>query len=294
MRTPVLSLLLLSCLSTPVLAQAPKAEIDASLEDAKGGAVLTLTGKLANVPEGTKLHVTLSVRGVKADAAFFMTPVLGGVFKARKNFPRRVLAPLSYVLNIELWLQAQRKAIGDQIRREWGLPSGSKVVVASHRLDVGTLEEQNAFRLATIKKLLEFVTAARQSHTLISTGLGKPKDPDKKVWLKGVIGLARTVKKQFGQPFSTYLAKYVVLHERTAISDIQLSKSALGAAISNHIDGKDAKVTRSLTQTDARLTRVKEELESRLPDSEKKEKTGEEGEKQGSTEGEKKTPKEGK
>ena len=138
----------------------PTAEVSVKLGPAAGGARLSLDGKAANLPDGTKLHVRMVVADPRAEAAFFMTPVTEERFRALKRFDNRVLAPLPYEVTVELILSDQRSAIRDLIRREWGLPSGARVILAKERIEIGSIEEQAVFRVETIHKLLGFAKVA--------------------------------------------------------------------------------------------------------------------------------------
>ena len=77
-----------------------------------------------------------------AEVAFFMTLLTQEQeFKASKTFAKRTLIPGSYTLRVELLLAGQRRAIGDAIRREYGLPRDARVLLGKLVIQIGTPAE---------------------------------------------------------------------------------------------------------------------------------------------------------
>ncbi|MGE0709487.1 MAG: hypothetical protein AB7T09_16030 [Planctomycetota bacterium] len=262
-----LLLLLPFCLTSPARADGPTAELEATLVNAEGGGgILELSGKVKNVPDGTKLHITLVVKGVAAEASFFVTIVEKEAFKARKSFGNQQFAPLAYVLSVDLLLSAQRRATGEFIRREWGLPSGAKVTLAQKQLDIGTLEEQNAFRLQTIKDLLGWVTKSLTICDGLTQLTSTPAASADKAKVKEHVTKVRT---EIIGPFNVYLAKYVVLPELSTVGGINNAMSMMGKALNDWMKGPGEECKRLLLEVATNLNRLKDELESRLPESER-------------------------
>ncbi|MBL4848375.1 MAG: hypothetical protein JKY65_22880 [Planctomycetes bacterium] len=266
-----LPVLLLACCAPLAVAQqaAPTAEVTIKLGPGKGGAVLSLDGKAANLPDGTKLHVRMVVAEVKVEASFFMTPVTSERFRAVKRFNNRTLAPLPYVITVELILADQRQAIGQLIRREWGLPSGARVILAKQRINIGTLEEQAKFRVETIHKLLGFTAIALDCVAKTVEIMDTPAPEDKKEWQKVLVGLAKYVRPKFVRPFDRFKAIHVVLHENKALSTLYTCVSTLHNGLELHKKKETAKGRARMDRVKAQLQRLKEELESRLPKKKK-------------------------
>jgi len=274
----VLSLALVGALAPAALAQQPAPTIEATvkLENTKSGSVLHLEGKAPNLPDGTKLHVRMIVADVKTEATFFMTPVTNERFRAVKTFNRKTLAPLPYVVTVELILGDQRQAIARLIRLEYGLPSDARVILGNHRIEIGSLEEQAEFRLETIHKLLAFSKIAKDCVGKTNEILAKPAPADPAEWKKVVRGLAMAVRPTFTRPFAKYKSQYVVIHERTAMSTLGTCMSELNTALTHHKNGETAKGKARMARAEAVLGRLEEELQSRLPKKSGGEKKGSE------------------
>ena len=249
----------------------PTAEVTCELGDKEEGAVLKVEGKAANLPDGTKLHIRLVAAKSGVEGAFFMTAVTGERFLANRVFTRRKLAPLPYRVTIELILPDQRRAIAEYIRREWGLPSGARVILSTKEIDIGSVEEQAAFRVEAIHTLLDLTAKAKACCLLVKEILDKPapgEKADQKTQLKE---LGKVVRGDFIAPFDTFRMKYVVLHEQPTVDRLLSIMTGLSDPIQLHYTGQSDRAKGQLESHLAVLQRTAEELQSRLPKKKKSE-----------------------
>jgi MYXO-CTERM domain-containing protein len=243
---------------------APSADAKITLKDDPGTpqgkkeARLELEGRAPGLPDGTKVHVTLLAG--ESEAAFFMTLVSDGAFRATKRFSGRTLAPLRYRVRVELILADQRQAIGRLLRLEWGLPKGARVLLVDKRIEIGTPDEQAQFRLATIGRLLKFVRLGRVCVGETTQVLKTPVPEDKASWRVIQQELAGKVRAIFLVPFDAYRRTYVAIPEPAALSEIQACMSKLGPALSRHRRGQTDKGQALLDQVTAGLARVEKRL----------------------------------
>ncbi|HBP17826.1 MAG TPA: hypothetical protein DEA08_08535 [Planctomycetes bacterium] len=266
-RACALPVLLAAALALPAQAQGggPQAELEAGIVNAEDLARLTLKGKTEGLPDGTRVHVTLWVRGLEVEASFFMVEVRGNAFAANKVFRNKRFAPLPYELKIELLLSAQRKAIGEFVRRNWGLPQRAKVLMAQKSLEIGTLEEQNEFRTSSVKELLSLTEKAQATNAILLKVFNAPLTKDKMERNKQSMSLAQDLQAGFTQPFDSFLNQYVALHEPSAISNLTKSMSLMGRCLSYLRKGKAPKGKATSLRVRDMLQIVHDELASRLP-----------------------------
>lgn len=256
----------------------PTAEVSCDLATSGEGSYLKVEGKAANLPDGTKLHVRLVAAKSGVEGAFFMTPVTGERFLANRVFARKKLAPLPYRVTVELILPDQRRAIAEYIRREWGLPSGARVILSTKEIDIGTVEEQAAFRVDAIKTLLELTVKAETCCNLVKDILNKPA-PEKAEQRTQLRALGKTVRGDFIEPFDIFRMQFVVLHEQPTVDRLLSIMTGLSDPIQLHWSGQTARAQGQLEGHLAVLRRTKEELTSRLP---KKKSQGDDEPEQGS------------
>lgn len=265
-RACALAALLAATLALPCHAQGgPQAELEAGIANAEDLAKMTLQGKTEGLPDGTRLHVTLWVRGLEIEASFFMVAVKDNAFAATKVFPKKRFAPLPYELKIELLLSAQRKAIAEFVRRNWGLPQGAKVLMAQKSLEIGTLEEQNEFRTSAVKQLLSLTQKAQATNSTLIQVFNAPLAEDKLERAKRSAELAQELQTNFTQPFDDYLNQFVALHEKSAISNLTKSMSLMGRTLSHLRKGSQPKGKATSLRVRDMLKLVHDELASRLP-----------------------------
>jgi len=265
-RACALATLLAATLALPAHAQSgPQAELEAAIANTEDLARLTLKGKTEGLPDGTRLHVTLWVRGLEIEASFFMVAVKENSFAANKVFRGKRFAPLPYELKIELLLSAQRKAIAEFVRRNWGLPQRAKVLMAQKSLEIGTLEEQNQFRASAVKELLSLTKKAQESNTTLLNTFNAPLPKDKLERAKKSAVLAQQMQAGFTQPFDNYINQFVALHEAAAISNLTKSMSLMGRSLSYLRKGKQPKGKANSLRVRDMLKLVHDELASRLP-----------------------------
>jgi hypothetical protein len=248
---------------------APTAEAQVTLTQEKTNAVMSLEGKCPNLPDGTKLHVRLIVDKANVEGAFFMTAVTGERFKARKVFSKREFAPLPYVVSVELILADQRQAIGRLIRQTWGLPSGARVLLVKKQIQVGTPEEEAAFRIQTIHQLLELTNKALECCDKIGGYLAKPAVKDKKEQRVQLREMSQFVRPNLIVPFDEFRGKYVVLQEQSKVSRLLDLGTSFGPVLRMHQKGKSPKAKGRLDGIRAELVRMQDELKSRLPKKDK-------------------------
>lgn len=265
-RACALATLLAAALALPAHAQnGPQAELEAAIANTEEMARLTLKGKTEGLPDGTRLHVTLWVRGLEIEASFFMVAVKENAFAANKVFRGKRFAPLPYELKVELLLSAQRKAIAEFVRRNWGLPQRAKVLMAQKSLEIGTLEEQNQFRASAVKELLALTKKAQESNATLLSVFNAPLAKDKLERAKKSAELAQQMQSSFTQPFDNYLNQFVALHEAAAISNLTKSMSLMGRSLSFLRKGKQPKGKANSLRVRDMLKLVHDELASRLP-----------------------------
>lgn len=247
---------------------APTAEAQVTLTQEKDNAVMTLEGKCPNLPDGTKLHVRLVVDKANVEGAFFMTAVTGERFKARKVFSKREFAPLPYIVSVELILADQRQAIGRLIRQTWGLPSGARVLMVKKPIQVGTPEEEAAFRIQTIHQLLELTNKALECCDKIGGYLAQPAVTDRKAQRVQLREMSQFVRPNLIVPFDAFRGKYVVLQEQGKVSRLLDLGTSFGPVLRMHQKGKSPKAKGRLDGIRAELVRMQDELKSRLPKKE--------------------------
>ena len=244
---------------------APTAEAQVDLTQEKTSAVLTLSGSCPNLPDGTKLHVRLVVDKANVEGAFFMTAVTGERFKARKVFAGREFAPLPYIVSVELILADQRQAIARLIRQTWGLPSGARVLLVKKSIQVGTPEEEAAFRIETIHQLLELSKKALECCDNMKGYLTKPAPAAKKDKRLQLREMSKFVRPTLIVPFDAFRSKYVVLQEQGKVSRLLDMGTSFGPIMQLHHKGKTPKAKGRLEGIRAELARMQDELKSRLP-----------------------------
>lgn len=246
-------------------ATTPTAEAQVTMEQEGENAVLSLEGKCPNLPDGTKLHVRLVVDKANVEGAFFMTAVTGERFKARKVFSKRKFAPLPYVVSMELILADQRQAVGRLIRQTWGLPSGARVLLVKKQLQVGTPEEEAAFRLGTIHQLLDLTTKAVECCKKIKGYLDAPVPEVKKERRNQLREMSKFVRPTLIVPFDRFRSEYVVLQEQGKVSRLLDLGTSFGPILQMHHKGRSPKAKARLEGIQAELVRMQDELKSRLP-----------------------------
>lgn len=284
-----LALCLGLALASTALAQqpvTPTADVSYELGSKGENSFLKVEGKVPNLPNGTKIHVRLveAISGV--EGAFFVTPVTNERFQANRVFDQRNLAPLPYKVSIELILPDQRQTIKDYIRREWGLATGSRVILDTKDIDIGSDEEQAAFRVESIKTLLALTKEARkfvqELHTLFSSP--GPKEKAAQEEQKREFGVR--LRAQFVEPFDKFRLRYVVLQEQVTVDQLLSVITGFSRPLRDHYKGRSKRSKAKMDRYLSALTRIQEELESRLP-KETPEK-GDDSAGEGSAEGESK------
>lgn len=271
----------------PCLAQdsgGPKVENPVvKLTNEEFGSQLNVTAGIPKIPEGTKIHITLTEKSTGGEAAFFATVVSNNAFRVRKVFKNKTLAPLDYVVQAEIKLKSQRQAVGDFIRREYGLPRGANVILIRKTVTIGTLDERIAFRLNEVKRLLKLAKSARGLHQSLTEQIEKPLPEDKEESKKLVMALYEDLKTQFSGPLYEVTAGVVIHPDRKTINDLTRAKMNFGRVLSQYNKQRIPRAKQRLALVTAVVDRVVEELESRLP-----KKTGEGGESEESKEDPKK------
>ena len=265
-RACALALLLVAAPFLPAYGQeGPQAELEAGIVNAEDHAKMTLKGKTEGLPDGTRLHVTLWVRGLEVEASFFMVAVKENTFAATKIFRNKRFAPLPYELKIELLLSAQRKAIAEFVRRNWGLPQRAKVRMAQKSLEIGTLEEQNEFRASSVKELLTLTERAQATNATLLKVFNAPLSKEKPERNKLSASLSQELLTGFTRPFDDFINQFVALHEKSAITTLAKSRSLMARSLSFLRKGKGTRGKQTCLRVRDTLQRVQDELASRLP-----------------------------
>lgn len=270
-RATWLGPLILGCSAlVPALGQEPAAArtFEPVLQNGDGSAELVIAGTAPDLPDGTVLHVTLSVAGnfpVPIEAAFFQVKVSDGKFDGRWPFRGKTLAPLTYWARADLLMSQQPKAIRESLRKQhgWGFEHREQIVAKS--IMVGTAEEGTSFRKETLTRLREFVVRTQALREKAGQVVEQP--------AAGNAGWAAAEKAFYGElkqclgDLRTFLAPRVVWHEQRLIEEVQNAHNELTRAIQSHGKGQPGAADRVARVGDF-LATLLANIDGRLPTGE--------------------------
>jgi hypothetical protein len=164
-RPALAGLLLLGPLLGSVTAPAARAEDDTaarvtvSLENLDGPkAKMSVEGAVSYLPDGTLLHISLTVDGrhPPVEAGFFRVTVQGGRYGGAHDWRRRTFAPLAYRTEVRLIMEVQNPAVKRFLSRELGYRADHVEVISVAQNVIGTEEERSAFQVQTLRTLRGF------------------------------------------------------------------------------------------------------------------------------------------
>lgn len=139
------------------------------LENIEDGARFHVTGSLPRgYPDGASVHVTLMVEGrsrAPVRASFLKVNVLKGRFVAEFSWKGQRLAPMTYRVEVVLYLDEQGPEARKEFVREFGWANGHIEKLGSQEVEFGTLEERSSFgqkSLGELRGLVERYDQLRQ------------------------------------------------------------------------------------------------------------------------------------
>jgi hypothetical protein len=270
-RFPALAALItLASLGAPARAEDAPAQraFQAALTNAKDSAEMVISGAAPDLPDGTVLHVTLSVAGnfpVPIEAAFFQVKVHEGKYDGRWPFRGKTLAPLAYWARADLLMSQQPKAIRESLRKQHGWGFEHREQISQQSIVVGTPEEGVQFRKETLTRLREFVVRTQALREKAGQVVAQPAGGNAE-WAAAEKAFYAELKTCLGD-LRAFLAPRVVWHEQRLIEEVQNAHNELTRAIQSHGKGQAGAADR-VSRVGDFLATVLANIDGRLPSGE--------------------------
>ena len=236
------------------------ASLEAKFEaGTSGGSALVVRGSAKKLPDQTRLIVKLLVKGQKVEIGYWQANVGAGAFGATIDLEGKEAGPLVYRVELWLMLPKQLDPVKRRLQRDLGVPDTHEEVLDSQELLVGEAAAQKAFRRETLQLFEDVLKKAEAEYAKIEAAIGKtPDDWDKQV---------EKINERLGalqEATNARRDKYVTLGE---MEDLGLAQRVVeDAASAVAAVGKDEhEANRWLASARERATRLKADLEARLP-----------------------------
>lgn len=205
---------------------------------------MVVEGSAPDLPDGTILHVTLSVAGnfpTPIEAAFFQVKVEGGKYSGRCKWEGKSLAPLVYWAKSDLLMSKQTQAIREHLRKLHGWGFDHREQIGVHTVTVGTPEEGTKFRKETLQRLREFVVKTQALRDKAAKVVEQPAKGNAG-WAEAEKGFYAELRACMGE-LKAFLDPRVVWHEQRLIEDVKSAHNELTRAIQGHGKGQDGAPT---------------------------------------------------
>lgn len=232
-----------------------------TLENLDGKARMQISGEASYLPDGTLLHVSLTIadRHPPVEAGFFRVSVTGGKYGGYHEWERKSFAPMAYRTEVRLIMEVQNPSVKRFLSRELGYTAQHVEVIAATRTIIGSEEERSAFQIQTLRTLREFQERLTALHGELVTGVAfAPSSPEFAAFCEKFIPRLRDVRNDL----KTLEATRVVWYDAGLFSALGQVVFQLTWAIEQHSNGAPVEDLQSIA---ADLRNMKDGIDSRLP-----------------------------
>lgn len=134
---------------------APGVEIELKNDTRGKGSSMLIKARTRPLPDGTHLTISFAARGKSRDHVVSMMRVIvnDNKFEVKKAWGKRRIAPLLYVIKVELDLRKQSGAVQNWLMTEYGHSATHQETLDELKTSPGTTEEQATFALENLTKI---------------------------------------------------------------------------------------------------------------------------------------------
>lgn len=178
----------------------------AIVDDEDGeGTTFQVEGRAPKFPDGTTLHVALTVKNTTppVELCLFRVQVQREAFAGSHRWDDRTFAPGEYEARVDLWVGEQPMPIRKFVVREFGWGEGHVETLDRNDIGHGTGVEQAKFARRTVEVMIALVRRIEAARGALAAACGS--DPEWSTALPAATAELDAAKTEFDATFSRHV-----------------------------------------------------------------------------------------